>query len=217
MLVLELGRLDAGAHIHLGDLNDPRPGEAHSRLRLGDVHVAQHREARRDAAVGGIGEYADIRQAGLAVTKRAYSLYQERGYEAVLLVAALRGGRLGAAGLDVFASEPLPPRHPLTLLDNVVLTPHCAGITPEALEAYRQNSGRIDIVTRTNSYQVRTGDYSNDVISVYLILRRYWGDRPREPMEQMFVSMAERAEQLCHNYILPRVVKPISAAIASRS
>jgi len=34
---------------------------------------------------------SDIRQAGLAVTKRAYSIYQERGYEAVLLIAALRG------------------------------------------------------------------------------------------------------------------------------
>ena len=34
---------------------------------------------------------ADIRCAGLAVTKRAYALYQERQYEAVLLVAALRG------------------------------------------------------------------------------------------------------------------------------
>jgi hypothetical protein len=76
---------------------------------------------------------------------------------------------------------------------------------------------RIDVVTRTNSYQVRTGDYSDDVISVYLILRRYWGDRPREPMEKMFVNMAERAEELCHTHILPKVVKPISAAIASRS
>jgi transaldolase len=36
-------------------------------------------------------EESDIRQAGLAVTKRAYSLYKERGYQAVLLVAALRG------------------------------------------------------------------------------------------------------------------------------
>ena len=45
---------------------------------------------------------------------------------------------------------------------------------------------RIDVVTRTNSYQVRTGDYSDDVISVYLIVRRYWGDRPKEPMDQMF-------------------------------
>ena len=34
---------------------------------------------------------SDIRQAGLAVTKRAYSIYRERQYEAVLLVAALRG------------------------------------------------------------------------------------------------------------------------------
>jgi transaldolase len=34
---------------------------------------------------------SDVQQAGIAVTKRAYALYQERGYEAVLLVAALRG------------------------------------------------------------------------------------------------------------------------------
>jgi len=34
---------------------------------------------------------SDMRQAGLAVAKRSYALYQERGYEAVLLVAALRG------------------------------------------------------------------------------------------------------------------------------
>jgi len=76
---------------------------------------------------------------------------------------------------------------------------------------------RIDIVTRTNSYQVRTGDYSDDVISVYLILRRYWGDRPRDPMEKLLASMAERAEELCETHILPRVIKPISAAISSRS
>ena len=76
---------------------------------------------------------------------------------------------------------------------------------------------RIDVVTRTNSYQVRTGDYTDDVISVYLILRRYWGDRPREPMEKMLASMAQRADELCDRHILPKVVKPISAAIASRS
>ena len=34
---------------------------------------------------------SDIRQSGLAVTKRAYRIYQERGYEAILLIAALRG------------------------------------------------------------------------------------------------------------------------------
>ena len=77
--------------------------------------------------------------------------------------------------------------------------------------------GRIDVVTRTNSYQVRTGDYGNDVISVYLILRRYWGDRPKEPMEKLLGQMAERAEGLCETHLLPKVIRPISSVIASRS
>lgn len=51
------------------------------------------------------------------------------------LVEALETGRIAGAGLDVFAAEPLPGGHPLTRIPNVVLTPHCAGITPEALEA----------------------------------------------------------------------------------
>jgi len=47
------------------------------------------REVAQDSRAG-IPE-SDIRQSGLAVTKRAYAIYKERGYEAVLLVAALRG------------------------------------------------------------------------------------------------------------------------------
>lgn len=76
---------------------------------------------------------------------------------------------------------------------------------------------RIDIVTRTNSYQVRTGDYSDDVISVYLIIRRYWGDRPKQPLDQLLEQLARRADELCATHIVPKVLKPISSAIASRS
>ena len=46
---------------------------------------------------------------------------------------ALRTRRIAGAGLDVFENEPLPPRHPLYELDNVILTPHSVGWTEELI------------------------------------------------------------------------------------
>ncbi|ALX82127.1 3-phosphoglycerate dehydrogenase [Achromobacter denitrificans] len=48
------------------------------------------------------------------------------------LAAALRGGHLGGAALDVFEQEPLPVGGPLTGAPNLILTPHIAGLTREA-------------------------------------------------------------------------------------
>lgn len=50
------------------------------------------------------------------------------------MIAALRSGALGHAGLDVFVYEPLPANHALTTLDNVTLSAHSAFRTPEANE-----------------------------------------------------------------------------------
>lgn len=50
------------------------------------------------------------------------------------LDAALRSGRLFAAGLDTVATEPLPADHPFRTLNNLLMTPHIGGSTPEALD-----------------------------------------------------------------------------------
>jgi phosphoglycerate dehydrogenase-like enzyme len=49
------------------------------------------------------------------------------------LVELLRAGRIGAAGIDVFDDEPIARDHPFLEMDNVVMTPHVAYNTPEAL------------------------------------------------------------------------------------
>ncbi len=49
------------------------------------------------------------------------------------LVKALREGIIAGAALDVFEEEPIREDNPLTKFDNVVLTPHIAGYTWEAM------------------------------------------------------------------------------------
>jgi D-3-phosphoglycerate dehydrogenase len=50
------------------------------------------------------------------------------------MIEALQKGKLAAAALDVYDREPLPPGDPILSLPNVVLSPHNAGMTPEAIE-----------------------------------------------------------------------------------
>ena len=58
------------------------------------------------------------------------------------LIERLGDGRLAGAGLDTMASEPLPADHPLTHLNNVVLTPHVGGSTAAALAAMAEGAAR---------------------------------------------------------------------------
>ena len=59
------------------------------------------------------------------------------------LIEALRAKRIAGAALDVASKEPLPPESPLWALDNVVITPHCAGECEEyhqlALDVFKKN------------------------------------------------------------------------------
>ena len=53
------------------------------------------------------------------------------------LDAALRAGRIGGAGLDVFELEPLPPDHPLWEAPNTIITPHVAAASGAHLDERR--------------------------------------------------------------------------------
>jgi D-3-phosphoglycerate dehydrogenase len=71
----------------------------------------------------------------------AYFITTARGFihDEEALVEALRNKSIAGAGLDVWSKEPPPPEHPLLQFDNVLASPHTAGVTTEA----RTNMGKI--------------------------------------------------------------------------
>jgi len=59
------------------------------------------------------------------------------------LVAALQGGRISAAALDVTDPEPPPPDHPLVKMENVFITSHIASASPQAALKLRTDAANI--------------------------------------------------------------------------
>ena len=71
----------------------------------------------------------------VAMKPSSYFINTARGgiHDEDALVGALREGLIAGAGLDVFLKEPPDPAHPLLNMDNVVASPHIAGMTVETM------------------------------------------------------------------------------------
>jgi D-3-phosphoglycerate dehydrogenase len=97
-------------------------------LRQADVVSLHLRYSPQTERIIGAQELALMKPTALFInTARGQLVDQQALYE------ALRDGRIAGAGLDVFEREPLESNDPLLTLPNVVLSPHTAGTTPEAL------------------------------------------------------------------------------------
>jgi D-3-phosphoglycerate dehydrogenase len=99
-------------------------------LRESDVVSLHLRLSPETTGFLGEREFGLMKQSAIFINTARGPIVREAA-----LIEALRSRRIAGAGLDVFDIEPLPAQHPLTELDTVVLTPHCAGVTPEVLEA----------------------------------------------------------------------------------
>src|SRR5690606_16925549 len=76
----------------------------------------------------------------------------------IALTEALHARRLAAAGLDVFATEPVRPNNPLLTLDNAVLTPHVSWYTVDTMRRYLTHA--VD-----NCRRLRDGEQLADVVN----------------------------------------------------
>jgi D-3-phosphoglycerate dehydrogenase len=97
-------------------------------LREADVVSLHLRYSAETEGIIGARELAMMKPAALFINTARGSLVDQQA-----LYEALRDNRIAGAGLDVFVQEPIAPQEPLLTLPNVVLSPHTAGTTPEAL------------------------------------------------------------------------------------
>jgi D-3-phosphoglycerate dehydrogenase len=75
------------------------------------------------------------------------------------LVDALRSGHLAGAGIDVYKTEPPPQDHPFFSMEQVVLTPHTAALTEQAMRRMAVDAvqGILDVLGGADPYDPPDG------------------------------------------------------------
>ncbi|MGH2992433.1 MAG: NAD(P)-dependent oxidoreductase [Solirubrobacterales bacterium] len=137
-----------------------RAGEIEGEGQLGGAHPASWDDLLRDSDIItlhapltpgnerliGLPELERMKRSALLINTARGRLVDEQA-----LADALERGLIAGAGIDVFGREPLDRRHPLRRCPNVLLTPHTAGQTREAME-------RMVAMMLDNIERVRRGD-----------------------------------------------------------
>lgn len=86
----------------------------------------------------------------------------------------------------------------------IALTPECD------VQAY------LEVKGRTNTYELRTGEFEPQMLSVQLLIRRYWGFSQPMDLPDALESMMDAADELAARRVVPLIVNPLAQAIASR-
>src|SRR5262249_55621958 len=75
---------------------------------------------------------------------------------------------------------------------------------------------RLSVETRTNAYQIRTGQYPEAPISVYFTVRQYWGRQPYKTFGESYKNQRKIVQELVDHHIIPSVIRPVAQAIAAK-
>lgn len=83
-----------------------------------------------------------------------------------------------------------------------------------ALDEQCRTQCRLSIETRTNAYQVRTGEYPEDQISVYFTARQYGSLAAGVTFPEALAKLQGHCEELIGQYVIENVLRPLQRAIA---
>jgi len=127
-----------------------------------------------------------------------FNLDYQGNRDAIVAQALLSGSPLGGLAAEVTC-------RPVECEPSIVI----------AMDEDCHIQARLALETRCGSFQVRTGQYDDEPISVYFTVRRY--PRPGSPfkLKEYFAEQCECCEDLTQRLVIPNVINPISAAIAA--
>ncbi|MCE9553565.1 MAG: hypothetical protein K8T91_09370 [Planctomycetes bacterium] len=75
---------------------------------------------------------------------------------------------------------------------------------------------RLSVETRTNAYQVRTGEYTEEQLSVYLTARQYGSLAPDASYVATLETLAKVCRDMVEGYVIDGVLRPLARTIALR-
>src|SRR5262249_48144895 len=75
---------------------------------------------------------------------------------------------------------------------------------------------RLSIETRTNAYQIRTGQFPEAPISVYFTVRQYWARQRSKPFVESYQNQRRTCQELVDSHNIPAVVRPLAQTIAAK-
>ena len=85
-----------------------------------------------------------------------------------------------------------------------------------ALDEGCQLQARMSIETRTNAYQVRTGQFPEAPITVYFTVRQFWGKQPFKTFAESYHNQRRVLDELVGTYVVPQVINPLAKAISTK-
>ena len=85
-----------------------------------------------------------------------------------------------------------------------------------ALDEECRTQVRLSIETRTNAFQIRTGEYPEDQLSVYVTARQYGSLDPDTTFVQSLENLTQICRDIVDNYVIDQVLKPLARTIAMK-
>lgn len=75
---------------------------------------------------------------------------------------------------------------------------------------------RVSVETRTNAYQIRTGDYPEEQLSVYVTARQYGSLGPKRNFCETLDKLTEICQNVLQHHVIEHVLQPLARTIASK-